>query len=255
MRSSATSICHSGRRQTTTTAAGVLAAICSPRASSAWRRPPAGKGVTAADVIDFTPELRAEALAILTQYDHGPLFTPPSERGAVLVPGIGGGASWAGAAFDPDTGRLYVTSVTSPNVVRLSAPPAGSPIRDRYVGRPQRLTGPQGLPLLKPPFGRLTAIDLHTGEHAWVVPVGEGPRRHPLLEPLQLGRLGWNRRSFPLVTRTLLFVAQAGSAGPPPAAPGPPRVLRPRARRGDPRALVFAKGRCRANPKNTPPGE
>ena len=199
------------------------------------------QGIATADVIDFTPELRAEALAILGQYDYGPLFTPPSERGTVVVPGIGGGASWAGAAFDPDTGRLYVTSVTSPNVVSLSAPPAESSIRDRYVGRSQRLTGPQGLPLLKPPFGRLTAIDLNSGEHAWVMPVGEGPRRHPLLEPLQLGRLGWNRRSFPLVTRTLLFVAQAGSAGPPRPATDRPWVLVPRLVSDDPALLVFDK--------------
>jgi len=199
------------------------------------------QGTTTADVIDFTPELRAEALAILGQYDYGPLFTPPSERGTVLVPGIGGGASWAGAAFDPDTGRLYVTSVTSPNVVSLSAPPAGSSIRDRYVGRSQRLTGPLGLPLLKPPFGRLTAIDLNTGEHAWVIPVGEGPRRHPLLEPLQLGRLGWNRRSFPLVTRTLLFVAQAGASGPPQPARDHPWVLTPKLVSDDAALQVFDK--------------
>jgi quinoprotein glucose dehydrogenase len=199
------------------------------------------QGLTTADVIDFTPELRAEALAILAQYDHGPLFTPPSERGTALVPGIGGGASWAGAAFDPDTGRLYVTSVTAPNVVRLSPPPAGSPIRDRYVGRSQRLTGPQGLPLVKPPWGRLTAIDLNAGEHAWAVPMGEGPRRHPLLEPLQLGRLGWSRRGFPLVTRTLLFVAQAGSAGPPRPAIDRPWVLVPRLVSDDPALQVFDK--------------
>jgi quinoprotein glucose dehydrogenase len=165
-----------------------------------------------ADVIDFTPELREQALAILEQYDHGPLFTPPTERGTVLVPGAGGGANWAGAAFDPDTGRLFVPSITAPNIVTLSPPLAGS-IKDRYVGRLQGLRGPQGLPLFKPPFGRLTAIDLTSGDHLWMVPVGEGPRRHPGLEPLGLGRLGWDRRSFPLATRTLLFVAQMGPAG------------------------------------------
>ena len=174
-----------------------------------------------ADVIDFTPELRELALAILSLYDHGPLFTPPSERGMVLVPGAGGGANWAGAAFDPDTGRLFVPSITAPNVVTLSPPHAGL-IKDRYVGRLQGLRGPHGLPLFKSPFGRLTAIDLTTGEHLWTVPVGEGPRHHPLLEPLQLGRLGWDRRSFPLATRTLLFVAQMGpGAGTPPTGEGP----------------------------------
>ena len=199
------------------------------------------QGASPADVIDFTPELREQARAILGRYDHGPLFTPPSARGMVLVPGVGGGASWAGAAFDPETGRLYVPSVTSPNVVTLSAPPAGSPIKDRYVGRFQRLAGPQGLPLLKPPFGRLTAIDLNTGEHAWVVPVGDGPRRHPMLEPLQLGTLGWNRRSFPLATRTLLFVAQAGAALPPLPDAGRPGV--PRLVSDDPALQVLDKTR------------
>jgi quinoprotein glucose dehydrogenase len=175
----------------------------------------------AEDVIDFTPELRELALAILSLFDHGPLFMPPSERGVVLVPGVGGGANWGGAAFDPDTGRLFVPSITAPNVVTLSPPLAGS-IKDRYVGRLQGLPGPHGLPLFKPPFGRVTAIDLTRGEHLWMVPVGEGPRHHALLAPLQLGRLGWSRRSFPLATRTLLFVAQMGPAGgTQPASEGP----------------------------------
>ena len=199
------------------------------------------QGLTPDDVIDFTPELRTEALAILDRYDRGPLFTPPSERGTVLVPGIGGGASWAGAAFDPDTGRLYVTSITAPTVVRLRPPPAGSAIRDRYVGGSDRVTGPQGLPLLKPPYGRLTAIDLNTGEHAWMAPVGEGPRRHPLLEPLALGKLGWSRRSFPLVTKTLLFVAQAGRAGPRQPVTDHPWVLVPTLVSDDPALHVFDK--------------
>jgi len=193
-----------------------------------------------ADVIDLTPELREQALEILARYDHGPLFTPPSERGTVLVPGVGGGANWAGAAFDPETGRLYVPSVTAPNVVTLS-PSAGSSINDRYVGRLQRLRGPQGLPLLKPPFGRLTAINLGTGDHVWVVPVGEGPRHHPLLEPLQLGRLGWDRRSFPLATRTLLFVAQMGPAGGTQPAADRPWVPVPRVVSDDPALQVFDK--------------
>ena len=65
-----------------------------------------------------------------------------------------------------------------------------------------------GLPLLKPPYGRIVAIDLTTGDHAWTVPLGEGPRRHPLLAGLDLPRLGSPRKGFPLLTRPLLFVAQ-----------------------------------------------
>ena len=83
---------------------------------------------------------------------------------------------------DAVLGELGPVAVDAPTVVNLGPPPLGTPIKDRYVGRSQGLTGPQGLPLLKPPFGRLTAIDLNTGEHVWVIPIGDGPRRHPLLE-------------------------------------------------------------------------
>jgi quinoprotein glucose dehydrogenase len=72
------------------------------------------QGVTVDDLIDFTPALRAEAQAILGRYDYGPLFTPPTERGTVLLPGTVGGGNWAGAAVDPERGILYVPSHTSP---------------------------------------------------------------------------------------------------------------------------------------------
>jgi quinoprotein glucose dehydrogenase len=168
------------------------------------------QGVRPEDVIDFTPELRQQALAILERYDGGPLYTPPSERGTIFMPGQAGGASWSGAAVDPATGWLYVTSRTLPIVTTLSRPDLPIPIADRYVGRFQPLFGPERLPLFKPPFGRVVAIDLNTGDHAWTVPLGEGPRNHPLLAPLNLPRLGWDRRGFALVTRTLLFAAQQG---------------------------------------------
>jgi quinoprotein glucose dehydrogenase len=67
-----------------------------------------------------------------------------------------------------------------------------------------------GLPVIKPPYGRITAIDLNTGEHAWMSPVGDGPRNHPALEGLDLPPLGWDRRTFPLLTKSLLFAAQMG---------------------------------------------
>jgi quinoprotein glucose dehydrogenase len=195
---------------------------------------------SSADVIDFTPQLREEATAILDRYDHGSLFTPPSERGTVLVPGIGGGANWTGAAFDPETGVLYVPSITAPSVVTLGPPPPGL-IDDRYVGRVHGLRGSQGLPLLKPPFGRLTAIDLGTGNHVWMVPVGEGPRHHPLLESLHLGKLGWDRRSFALVTRTLLFVAQTGASRGTRPAVDRPWVPVPKLASDDPALQVYDK--------------
>jgi quinoprotein glucose dehydrogenase len=176
------------------------------------------QGVRPDDLMDFTPELRRQALAILERYDIGPLYTPPTERGTVMLPGIAGGASWSGAAVDPATGWLYVTSRTIPFVAKLSAPVWPNPAVDRYFADPESLWGPNDLPLFKPPYGRIVAIDLNTGEHAWTVPLGEGPRDHPRLAALNLPRLGSVRRGFPLLTSTLLFAAQEGrvvSVGPP----------------------------------------
>lgn len=167
------------------------------------------QGVTEADLIDFTPALRKEAKAILDKYDYGPLFTPPSERGAINLPGWAGGPSWAGAAFDPETGYLYVTSITSPISVTLTKPPFIL-FHATLVGQPAPLSGPQGLPLFKPPWGRITAIDLKTGDHAWMSVMGEGPRQHPALKDLKLPPLGWPRRGHMLLTKSLLFVGQEG---------------------------------------------
>jgi glucose dehydrogenase len=93
---------------------------------------------------------------------------------------------------------------------------------DRYAGVFTFLRGPSGLPLTKPPYGRITAIDLNTGEHAWMIPHGEGPRMHPLLAPLNLPRLGWNRFGFVLLTRTLLFGSQTGAPDRDPSRARPP---------------------------------
>jgi quinoprotein glucose dehydrogenase len=168
------------------------------------------QGVRPEDVIDFTPELRRQALEIIERYDWGPLYTPPSERGTIFVPGVAGGPSWSGAAVDPATGWLYVTSRTLPFVTRLNPPGLPVPAGARYAADPEPLFGSEDLPLFKPPFGRIVAIDLNRGEHAWTVPLGEGPRKHPSLAALDLPRLGSIRRGFPLVTRTLLFAAQEG---------------------------------------------
>lgn len=173
------------------------------------------QGATEDNLIDFTPELREEAKRILEQYDHGPLFTPPSERGTINLPGWGGGGNWWGAAFDPDTGLFYVPSATSPIVVKLVKP---DPARSNFnyirggAALGGTLAGPKGLPLFKPPYGRITAIDLNSGEHAWMVPIGDGPRQRVMeltgKDPGPLGAGGGG----PLLTKTLLFVAQ-GEAG------------------------------------------
>jgi quinoprotein glucose dehydrogenase len=174
-------------------------------------RPPAfdRQGFTDADVVDFTPEIKAKAMAIVDQYDRGPLFTPPSEKGTIQLPGNGGGANWSGAAFDPETGMLYVPSVTNPLLVQIVKPdPARSNLRYRRGGQTQLATV-DGLPLVKPPYSRLTAYDLARGTIAWQLPLGEGPRQHPLLAHLNLGPLGGGR-GYVLATRSLLFVGHRG---------------------------------------------
>ena len=129
------------------------------------------QGVTENDVIDFTPELRKEALAVLEKYNYGPLFTPPSlQKPTIFMPGIAGGASWAGAACDPETGILYVPSITLPFAATLAKSPV--PHAD-YVGDRAPVETMQGVPLWKPPYGRITAIDLNTGDHRWMVPMGD----------------------------------------------------------------------------------
>src|SRR5436309_11328088 len=154
-------------------------------------KPPAfeRQGVTVDDLIDFTPELRAEALKIVKNYVIGPMFTPPSikgpgpnqTKGTIQLPGSVGGADWQGAAFDPDTSILYVESITGPFVADIIP---GNPNQTnlRFIrGTREYPPAPLGLPLLKPPYGRITAIDLNKGEHVWMVPNGDGPRDHQLL--------------------------------------------------------------------------
>jgi len=168
------------------------------------------QGLTNDDLIDFSKALRDEAKQIISEFEYGPIYTPPSLKGTINMPGWGGGANWSGAAFDPSSQMLYIPSVTNPMVVKLKP---GNPdetnfnyVRSRSV---TSIRGPQGLPISKPPYGRITAIDLSTGEHAWMVPNGNGPRQKVIdLGLADPGPLG-NRSTGPLVTATLLFVAQA----------------------------------------------
>lgn len=193
-------------------------------------KPPAfdRQGVTEDDLIDFTPELRAAARDIVQRYVIGPMYTPPSVKGdgpgetqgTIQLPGSIGGADWQGAAFDPDTGMLYVQSITAPYVADLvPGDPAQTNLRYTRGGRPYP-AGPMGLPLLRPPYGRITAIDLRAGDLAWTVANGDGPRRHPLLALLNLPPLGNPGRSAPLLTKTLLFVGEGAE----PSMAASPRV-------------------------------
>lgn len=179
-------------------------------------KPPAyeRQGVTEADLIDFTPELKAAALEVFKQFETGPLFTPPSEKGTIVNPGWAGGANWAGASFDPETHTLYVPSMTSPIVVQLVKPNAQRSNLLYARGGTQMPPSLDGLPILKPPYGRITALDLNKGDMKFQVPVGDGPRNHPLLKDLNLPALGAPIRNAALVTKSLLFVAMgAGNLG------------------------------------------
>ncbi len=175
------------------------------------------QGVTLEDLVDFTPEIAAEAREIAKGYRLGPLFTPlslPDEetKATLMLPSAGGGANWPGAAYDPTTQILYVPSSTLMSAGPIRRPdPARSDLR--YVGTFTAGTaGPRGLPLVKPPWGRVTAIDLNSGEHLWMTPNGYGPRSHPALQGLDPGLLGGGSGA-PLVTATLLFVTQRRGPG------------------------------------------
>jgi quinoprotein glucose dehydrogenase len=190
-------------------------------------KPPAfdRQGFTEDDVIDFTPEIKARALALLKDYKLGPLFTPPSLEGTVQLPGNAGGANWSGAAFDPGTGMLFVPSTTGPLLVQVVAPEAGRGNLRYRRGGATNLPTVDGLPIVKPPYSRITAYDLNQGTIVWQRAVGDGPRDHPLLKGLTLPPLG-NGRGFVLVTRPLLFVAaRGGRRGGEATAPEPPALM------------------------------
>ena len=186
------------------------------------------QGLTIDDLIDFTPELRAEAIEILDDFAYGPLFEPitvegDGKLGTIIMPGAGGAAGWHGAAVDPETGWLYVPSRTAPSVQQLArADPGTSDFRyDR--GRPGSLRGPRGLPLWKPPYVRLSAFDLNAGTLAWMVPLGDGPRQRLIdMGVPDPGPLGGGSYTGPLLTKTLLFLGFRGAAGQPGARPLPP---------------------------------
>jgi quinoprotein glucose dehydrogenase len=185
------------------------------------------QGISAGDLIDFTPEIRAEALRIASEYRMGPIFTPPSSptdasvRGTLMLPGLTGGANWQGGAVDAETGILYVSSISNP-MRGAARPPTGSLPDFSAMARAARaraptgpagcnMMGPLGLPLVKPPWGRITAIDLNTGDHLWMVPNGDTPdcvKNHPALEGLELAPTGKAERGGILVTRTLVFAGE-----------------------------------------------
>jgi len=164
-------------------------------------RPPAFErnGFSADYVLDFTPELKAEGLKTISQYKIGPVFTPPIARGdggkigTLYIPN---GANWPGGSLDPDTNMLYVYSHTLLRVLSMVNDPKRSDMNYTSIGGGDD-GGPglsvQGLPLTKPPYGRISAIDLNKGEIAWQIAHGETPdavRNHPLLKGMTIPRTG-----------------------------------------------------------------
>ena len=177
-------------------------------------------GVTTPQLNRLTPEIHAEAKRIAEGYTLGPLYTPPtlvdeSNGGTLVLPGSVGGANWQGAVADPETGKMYVSYAVSPEVVGLISDPERSSMR--YVLKDAVLEGPFDLPLLQPPWGWISALDLQTGKLLWQRPNSETPseiRDHPKLEGVDLPDTGNDDRSGLLVTKTLLFSGEgAGMYG------------------------------------------
>ena len=207
------------------------------------------QGVTIDSLIDFTPELRAEAVELVNQFVYGPIFEPitaegDGKQGTIIMPGAGGGANWHGAAVDTETGWLYVPSRTAPTVMQLAPPDPGRSDFRYNRGRPGRARGPQGLPLWKPPYVRLSAFDLNQGTLEWMVPLGDGPRQRVIdLGIPDPGPLGGGSYTGPLATKTLLFLGfrGRGDASDLDFRPVADRDLAPRAFSREPVLLAFDK--------------
>jgi len=173
------------------------------------------QGITTNDLIDFTPELRAAALEAIKPFRLGELYTPPSvvngadgTQGTLSVPGAVGGANWEHGSFDPETGTLYVGSFTNTFNFGLEHDSLRSDMRYISAGRVPNISG---LPLLKPPYNRITAIDLNKGAQLWMVPGGDTPdnvKNNPALAGLTIPNTGARTRPAVMATKTLLFATE-----------------------------------------------
>ena len=210
------------------------------------------QGVSEADLVDWTPEIKAEALRIAGLHKLGPIFTPPIEMnsggkaGLLMLPNATGGANWEGGAFDPETKIAYIYSTTNPSRLALINDPARSNMN--FIqgggggGRGGDGDGPApaargagaaaavaasapargaalppltvfGLPLIKPPYGRVTAINMNTGDHVWMQAMGDTPdaiKNHERLKGITIPRTGRGGRLGIMVTKTLLWAGERG---------------------------------------------
>lgn len=180
--------------------------------------PFARQGISAEDLIDFTPELRERALAFADSFVMGPIFTPPhlagvgGKHGTLQVPGVWGSGNWNNGAFDPETGIYYAVSHTLPFVVRIVGGTDSESEMEYWgdidFGRAAEEVTLEGIPIVKPPWGHITAIDMNTGEQVWMAANGDPLRDDPLLKGLDLPPLGISNRPAPLLTPTLLFIGE-----------------------------------------------
>ena len=189
------------------------------------------QGVSIDDLIDYTPQLRAEAERFVARYKMGPLFTPPVVSKAegplatLTLPSQIGGANWPGGAFDPETNRFYIHSMTQIFANGLVEPMPGQSDMRFVKGIARSTDGSvlgtdtpsiEGLPLVKPPYDRLTAYDMNRGEIIWQKPHSSTPdtiRNHPALKGVALPeRTGEPGRPFlgTLVTKTLVVIGDGG---------------------------------------------
>ena len=180
------------------------------------------QGFSVDDLIDFTPEIRERAIEAASPFRMGPIYSPPSLQGApdgtngtLSLPSTIGGANWEGGAIDPETGMLYVGSMTNAAVLALIE--GGERSDMDYIFGFQRAQVAPGVPIVKPPWGRITALDLSDGSLAWTIPAGDTPPQ--MAERLgltveEMGRTGSVSRAGVLVTKTLLIAGEGASGAP-----------------------------------------
>jgi quinoprotein glucose dehydrogenase len=171
-------------------------------------------GVTEDRLNNLTPEIFEEAKRIASQYTMGPIYTPATvyteaNKGTLISPSGGGGANWQGAVADPETGIMYVSTAATLGILGMVSDQDRSNMN--FVQRSERLEGPFGLPLLAPPWGSITAVDMNTGKVLWIIPNGETPdwvTDHEKLAGVDLPRTGHQERAGLLVTKSLLFAGE-----------------------------------------------
>jgi quinoprotein glucose dehydrogenase len=193
------------------------------------------QGLSEDELIDWTPELRQRAIEAVAGVQMGPIFLPPIPRDSTsgfrvsaICPSVTGGTNIiGGSAADPETGILYVASVKSCTGIVMvpgSERDQGQPGRNPGSTVVQWVQGPgggigsiEGLSPLKPPYGRITAIDMNTGDHLWWIPNGDTPDRileHPLLQGIDVGNTGQSSHATVLVTGSLLMYGEGRSGRP-----------------------------------------